>query len=163
MKSRSFYKYLFNCFLLTIPILTWNILLTDQLAKTNKSDLLLQSISPIIVYGENIVRIVVFTMLAFMPIKITKTIQKKGLLLFLFGTVIYFCSWLVLIYYPESSWSKSPLGVLSPAYTPVLWLIGIGLMGDRLYFNLPYKRWVFISLVIVFLIFHNIHTYQIYF
>ncbi len=163
MKSTYIYKYLFNCFLLTIPILIWNVLLTDQLPKTTKPAIILQNISPLIIYGENIVRVIVFALMVFMPLKISKPIQKRGLLLFLFGTLIYFASWLVLIYYPDSLWSKSTLGVLSPAYTPVLWLIGIGLIGDTFYFNLPYKRWIFISLSVIFLVFHNIHTYKIYF
>ena len=163
MKSTSLYKYIFNCFVLTIPILIWNILLTDKLPKTTKPEILMQNISPFIIYAENIVRIIVFTMMAIIPIRISKKIQKQGLLLFLFGTIIYFASWLVLIYYPDSLWSKSTLGILSPAYTPVLWLIGIGLIGDTFYFNLPYKRWIFISLSILFLVFHNIHTYKIYF
>lgn len=163
MKSTKLYKYIFNCFVLTIPILIWNILLTDKLPKTTKPEILIQNISPFIVYTENITRIIVFTMMAFMPIQLLKPIQRKGLLLFIIGTIIYFVSWLLLIYYPDSVWSKSALGVLSPAYTPVLWLIGIGLIGDSFYFNFPYKRWIFISLSIVFLVFHNIHTYKIYF
>jgi hypothetical protein len=163
MRPTYFYKYIYNCFILTIPILTWNILLTDQLPKTTKPDIELQNISPFVIYGENIARVIVFTLMVFMPIQISKTIQRQGLILFLFGTILYFASWLVLIYYPDSSWSKSTLGILSPAYTPVLWLIGIALIGDTFYFNLPYKRWIFISLSVIFLVFHNIHTYQIYF
>lgn len=163
MKTTKFYKYIFNCFVLTIPILIWNILLTDKLPKTTKPEILIQNISPFIIYAENIVRVIVFTLMAFMPIKISKRIQKQGLLLFIVGMVINFGSWLVLIYYPDSVWSKSVLGILSPAYTPALWLIGIGLIGDSFYFNLPYKRWIFISLSIIFLLFHNIHTYKIYF
>ena len=163
MKSTKLYKYFLNCFAITIPILIWNILFTDKLPKTTKPEILIQNISPFIIYAENIIRIILFTMMAFMPIQISKPIQKKGLLLFITGTFIYFISWLVLIYYPDSLWSKSALGVLSPAYTPALWFVGIGLIGDRFYFNLPYKRWVFISLSIIFLIFHNIHTYKIYF
>ena len=163
MKPTSFKKYFLNCFVLTIPILVWNILLTDKLPKTTKPEILIQHISQLITYPENIIRIIVFAMMAFMPIQVSKTIQKQGLFLFVFGTLIYFTSWLILIYYPESMWSKSAFGVLSPAYTPALWLIGIGLIGDRFYFNLPYKRWIFISLSIIFLIFHNVHTYEIYF
>ena len=163
MKASNLHKYLLNCFVLTLPILVWNILLTDKLPKTTKPDILIQHISPWITYPENSIRIIIFTMMALMPLKTSKTIQKQGLALFIFGTLLYFASWLVLIYYPESYWSKSILGVLSPAYTPTLWLIGIGLIGDSFYFNWPYKRWVFISLVLLFLVFHNIHTYQIYF
>ena len=163
MKITKPYKYLLNCFVLTIPILIWNILLTDKLPKTIKPEILIQNISPFIVYTENIIRILVFTMMAFMPIQISKTIQKQGLLLFIIGTLIYFISWLLLIYFPDSVWSKSVLGILSPAYTPVLWLIGIGLIGDSFYFNLHYKRWLFVLLSIIFLVFHNIHAYKIYF
>ncbi|MCY7293156.1 MAG: hypothetical protein LH615_13340 [Ferruginibacter sp.] len=163
MKTTNFYKYFFNFFILTIPILIWNILLTNKLPETTKPEILLQNISPFLIYGENIIRVTVFALMVFMPIQISKKIQKQGLLLFLFGTLLYFASWLVLIYYPDSLWSKSTFGVLSPAYTPLLWLIGIGLIGDSFYFNLPYNRWIFISLSIVFLVFHNIHTYKIYF
>ena len=125
MKSTKLYKYFLNCFAITIPILIWNILFTDKLPKTTKPEILIQNISPLIIYAENIIRIIVFTMMAFMPIQISKPIQRKGLLLFILGTIIYFISWLVLIYYPDSLWSKSPLGVLSPAYTPAFWLVGI--------------------------------------
>jgi len=92
MKATNFYKYFLNCFVLTIPILVWNILLTDKLPKTTKPEILIQYISPFITYPENIIRIIVFTMMAFMPIKISKTIQKQGLVLFVFGTLIYFAS-----------------------------------------------------------------------
>ena len=163
MKSTKPFKYFLNCFVLTIPILIWNIVLTNDLPKTTKPESVLQSIPPFIIYAENIIRIIVFTMMFFMPIQISKKIQKQGLLLFIFGTLVYFASWLFLIYYPDSLWSKSIFGVLSPAYTPAIWLIGIGLIGDSFYFNLPYKRWVFVSLSILFLFFHNIHTYKIYF
>lgn len=163
MSTPKFYKYFLNCFLLTMPILIWNILLTDQLPKTTKPEIVLQNISPLVSYGENIARVIVFALMVFMPLKISNTTQKQGLLLFLLGTIIYFASWLVLIYLPDSLWSKSTLGVLSPAYTPVIWLVGIGLIGNSFYFKVPYKRWIFISLSIIFLVFHNIHTYKIYF
>lgn len=91
-----------------------------------------------------------------------KTIQNKGLVLYVIGTLLYFASWLMLMYFPNSTWSKSALGLLSPAYTPLFWLIGIGLIGDSLYFNIPYRRWWYFFIVIVFLIFHNWHTYLIY-
>jgi len=137
--------------------------LTDRLPQITKPEMLIQNISPFIINAENIFRVIIFAMMVFMPIQISKTIQKQGLLLFLFGTLLYFASWLVLIYNPHSLWSTSVFGVLSPAYTPVLWLIGIGLIGDTFYFNLPYKPWIFISLSVIFLVFHNIHTYKIYF
>jgi len=78
MKTTTLYKYIFNCFFLTIPILIWNILLTDRLPQITKPEMLIQNISPFIIYAENIIRIVVFTMMAFMPIKYQKQFNGRG-------------------------------------------------------------------------------------
>jgi hypothetical protein len=43
--------------------------------------------------------------------------------------LIYFASWLPLIYARETAWSKSAAGLLAPAYTPLIWLAGIALVG----------------------------------
>ena len=104
-----------------------------------------------------------FTFIFLMPLRISTTAQKKGFALYVAGTLVYFASWLILMYFPKSMWSKSVLGLLGPAYTPLFWLIGIGLIGDSLYLNIPYSRWLYFLVVIVFLIFHNWHTYLIYF
>jgi len=74
MKTTTLYKYIFNCFVLTIPILIWNILLTNKLPKTTKPEMLIQKISPFIINVENILRVIIFAMMVFMPIQISKTI-----------------------------------------------------------------------------------------
>ena len=88
--------------------------------------------------------------------------QKKGLVIYITGVLLYFTSWIILIFSPNNLWSNTLVGFMAPAYTPLLWLAGIGLIGDSFYFNLPYKRFVFILLSIIFLLFHNTHTYIIY-
>jgi hypothetical protein len=98
-----------------------------------------------------------------MPLKISTNTQKKGFALYAAGTLLYFTSWLMLIYFPNSMWSKSVFGFLAPAYTPLFWLIGIGFIGNALHFNLPYWKGLFFPVVIIFSIFHNWHTYLIYF
>ncbi len=156
-------KYLFNCFLLTIPILVWNILLANKLPKSSVLETLLNNIPSFLLYGENISRTIMFILIFLMPLRISTTAQKKGVALFVAGTLVYFASWLILIYFPNSSWSNSVPGLLAPSYTPLLWLTGIGLIGDALFFKIPYKRWIYFVVVILFLIFHNWHTYLIYF
>lgn len=98
-----------------------------------------------------------------MPLRVSTSLQKKGLVLYVIGTVVYFASWLLLILAPESAWSRSAIGFAAPAFTPALWLLGIGLIGDSLYFNVPYKRWMFIVVAAVFLILHNTHTLIVFF
>lgn len=163
MKLKSIKKYVFTCFLLTIPILFWDYMFTDRLPKAFQPESFWKDIPSFIVNVENISRLIMFVFISFMPIKIVTPIQKKGLVLYVIGTLLYFVSWLILMYFPNSVWSKSVLGLLAPAYTPLFWLIGIGLIGNSFYFNIPFKRWLYFLVVIIFLIFHNWHTYLIYF
>jgi len=162
MEFKTFQKYFFNCFLLTIPILLWDYVFTDSLPKAFQAENFSKGIPAFMINIENGSRLLMFIFISLMPIEILKPIQKKGLVLYVIGTLLYFASWLMLMYFPNSTWSESALGLLSPAYTPLFWLIGIGLIGDSLYFNIPYRRWWYFFIVIVFLFFHNWHTYLIY-
>jgi len=156
-------KYSLNCFLLTIPIMLWNVFLTKKLPEAFQPEIFWDDIPSFLTFGENISRIIVFTLTFLMPLSILTSTQKKGLFLYISGSILYFASWLILIYFPESGWSNSILGFMAPAYTPFLWLTGIGLIGNSYYFNLTYRRWQFIGTSLVFLMFHNFHTLTIYF
>ncbi|WP_373551171.1 hypothetical protein [Haliscomenobacter sp.] len=162
MEFKTFQKYFFNCFLLTIPVLLWDYAFTDRLPQVFQAENFSKGIPSFIINIENGSRLLMFIFISLIPIEMLKPIQKKGLVLYVIGTLLYFASWLMLMYFPNSTWSKSALGLLSPAYTPLFWLVGIGLIGDSLYFNIPYRRWWYFFIVIVFLIFHNWHTYLIY-
>lgn len=163
MKVDAIKKYLLNCFLLTIPIIVWNIVLTSKLPQAYQPEIFWKDIPNWLKYAENISRILVFMLIFLMPLSISTLTQKRGLILYLVGTILYFASWLVLIYFPDSKWSSNIFGFMAPAYTPLLWLTGIGFIGNSFYFNLPYKRWFFILAAIIFLIFHNFHAITIYF
>lgn len=163
MNFKIIRKYLFNCFLLTIPILVWNLILTNKLPKAFQPETFWNNIPSFLTYGENISRTIVFLFTLLMPLSIVKPTQKKGVILYVTGVVLYVASWLILISFPNSIWSNSLLGFIAPAFTPLFWLIGIGLIGDSFYFNLPYRRWFFILTSIIFLVFHNMHAYTIYF
>jgi hypothetical protein len=163
MKSQVLKKYFFNCFLLTIPVLLWDYIFTDKLPKAFQPEIFWKDIPSFITYGENISRLMMFIFISFMPLTVVTSKQRWGMLLYVAGTLLYFTAWVILIYFPNTIWSNSVPGLLAPAYTPLFWLIGIGLIGDALYFNIPFKRWLYFLVVITFLIFHNWHTYLIYF
>jgi len=141
----------------------WNVFLIKKLPKAFQPEIFWDDIPSFLTYGENISRIIVFILTFLMPLSILTSTQKKGLFLYISGSILYFASWLILIYFPDSGWSNSILGFMAPAYTPFLWLTGIGLIGNSFYFNLSYKRWQFIGTSLVFLAFHNIHSLTIYF
>ena len=54
------------------------------------------------------------------------------------------------------------LGFLAPAYTPLLWLIGIGLLGENFYFSVRYRPLYYIAPAVLFLIFHCTHVAIVY-
>ena len=156
-------KYFFNCFLLLIPILVWNVILSKQLPQAFQPSFFWDRIPLLVKYGENISRMIVFGLTCFMPLPIITATTKKGWWLYIFGTIVYFASWIVLIHFPTSSWSRSWWGFVAPAYTPLLWLLGISLLGRSFYFNLPYKHWFFMISALIFLAFHIYHTSLIFF
>ncbi len=68
------------------------------------------------------------------------------------------------MFLPDTVWSLSLLGYAAPAYTPIIWLLGIGLLGKELVIKkIPYNRIVFITLSIVFVVFHMAHAVIAYF
>ena len=76
--------------------------------------------------------------------------------------MLYLLSWIPLMIAPESGWSTSWPGFVAPAYTPLLWLTGLGLIGRRLYVRSPYQRWMYIALASGFIAFHVTHTSIVY-
>ncbi len=97
-----------------------------------------------------------------MPLMIETSRQKIGLGIYLVGVAIYFLSWVMQIYFPESSWSISLFGFLAPAYTTVIFLIGIGLIGDSLFLKIPYKSIIYILISTTFVVVHTAHAYIVY-
>jgi hypothetical protein len=162
MTIASIRPYWANCFLLTIPVLIWDLLLTDKLPEAYQPEVFWHDIPSWITYGESISRTIVFVLTLLMPIRMASSLPKRSLFLYLAGLLIYFASWLPLIYFPASSWSNSLPGFMASAYTPVLWLTGIGLMGNSFYFNVSFHRWYFLSIALLFSLFHIVHTHLIY-
>lgn len=162
MKPTVILKFLLNCFLLIVPVLILNLLWANSLPPMLQVEFFWQDIPPAIAYGENISRLVVNILPVFMPLRISTKRQRTGLAIYLIGIFIYFLAWMLVVYFPHSAWSTSSIGATAPAWTSLLWLIGIGLIGDSLYLPIPYRSWVYISLSVIFAIFHTLHTAIVY-
>jgi hypothetical protein len=59
-------------------------------------------------------------------------------------------------------WSQSYLGFMGPAITPIVWLIGIGLIGNEFHFKFFNKQWIFLFLSILFVFVHSFHSHLAY-
>jgi len=77
-----------------------------------------------------VTRIVVFAFPLLLPLQVKDTWGKIGRIIHILGTLIYFASWLSLIFTPGTAWSNSNLGLLAARLTPFLSFLGIALIGQ---------------------------------
>jgi len=150
-------KYINNCFLLFIPILVFNILFFKKLPSHY-----LKNISHPIIILETIARIITMAFSIIMAINIQIKTGKIGLMIYIIGSIIYLTSYFIEIYFPNALFSRKVIFVLAPYWTSVIWLTGIGLVGNRLSINVPYHFAVYLVLSIIFATIHTIHGYLCY-
>ena len=155
-------NYISNCFLLLIPVLLWNIFLVEYLPKGYSPEYFDKDIPSLVTYGEQILRIAVFLFPLLMVLSLKTRRQKIGFLIYILGLVIYFMSWIMLIVYPESNWSTSLIGFMAPAFTTLIFFVGIRLIGEKSFINIPYLSQSYIVISIVFVFVHSAHTYIVY-
>lgn len=155
-------RHFISCGLLLLPILAWNIALIARLPSSISKPEVWRAIPPPLAFAENSLRILVFAVPFLMPLHVSTRRQKGGMALFVVGTLVYFASWLPLIAVPQSSWATSAAGFLAPAYTPVLWLLGLALLGQKLSWGSSYRPWMYAVLSMLFLAAHISHAIIVY-
>jgi len=150
-------KYINNCFLFFVPILVFNILFFKKLPSHY-----LKNISHPIIRAETITRIITIAFSTIMVINIQNKTEKIGLMIYIIGAIIYFTSYFIEIYFPNTLFGKNIIFILAPYWTSVIWLMGIGLVGNKLFINIPYHFIIYIILSIIFATIHTIHGYLCY-
>ena len=154
----SILPYFQNCFLLLLPILAWNVIFMKVLPPPFQKNTFWHNIPSYIRIPENLLRLIVFLFPLFMKFSLSEPHQWLGLILYLLGMCLYFWSWIMLINFPKSSWSKSIWGFTAPAYLTIIWFSGIGLIGSTLFINVPYHYSVYLFISLLFVIVHTSHT-----
>jgi hypothetical protein len=162
MKPTAVFKYLLNCFLLILPVLGLNVLWAGRLPPPWQFGNFWRDIPPAIAYGERMASLAVNVLPVFMPLRLSSKRQRRGFALYLFGALAYLLAWVAMVYFPASAWSTSLIGSTATAWTSLLWLVGIGLIGDSLYLPIPYHPWVYVSLAVIFAAFHTLHAVIVY-
>ena len=145
-KHRSRFKQILsNGFLLLIPILVWNLVFWSKLPQAYSDD---QNVSSWLLVIETGLRIAVFGLPLFLTMHLANQKNKVGFILYLFGSLLYFGAWLLVIFWPETAVATHPFVSLAPYYTPLLFFTGLGLMGN----SPPY--------ILAAVLFTLIHTYH---
>lgn len=132
------------------------------LPRTFRQEVFWDGIPWALMAAENTFRVMVFALPFLMPIRLDGKASRRGSLLFLIGLLVYVASWLLLIFSPDSVWSRSAAGFLAPAYTPALWLGGLAQIGQRLYWGNWYRPWMYLVLCLLFEIAHVSHAALVY-
>jgi len=150
-----------NGYVPLIPIIIWNYIFMSKLPLIYQTQSFNHDIPFLITVGENIFRSVIFILPLFFKVSISESRQRKGLVVFVIGVLLYFVSWLTLVYMPASTWSDNIFVFSSPAYTPIIWLVGLSMMVERCYF-FRYSKWHYIVPAILFSIFHIYHSIYVF-
>ena len=160
--ANKFSRYATSCGLLLIPAIAWNLAFTSTLMPPSAMAEFRRDIPTSLVLIENVLRALVFALPFAMPLEIATKLERRALLVFVLGTLVYFASWLVLMYWPRSAWSLSILGSLAPAYTPILWLPSLAMLGKRLFWGHFYRWWMYLLICVGFLAAHITHAAIVY-
>ena len=141
-------KILSSSYLFIIPILLFNFIFGPKLADVgylvNPQDIgLLGTV-------ELVLRIVIFIIPLFLFFDIHDSFFIRNLMIYIFGVILYFICWILIIYFPEAIVTRSWFVQLGPAYFPIIWLTGLALMC-RSYFFIPVS--------LLFTCVHTISTY----
>ncbi|NDJ77577.1 MAG: hypothetical protein GYB65_15105 [Chloroflexi bacterium] len=83
-----------------VPLLLWNIFFTSQLPSEISSGFD-EGIPTWILLGESVFRIAIFALPIFVRINISTPVGRRGLVVFLAGTVVYFAAWIPLMVAPD--------------------------------------------------------------
>lgn len=139
----------FNGFWLLLPLLIWNLVYGPKIADPR---IAADAHSPAwLLIAENIARMAVFILPLLIPLQLREPLSKVGLAVYSVGTLIYFASWLPLLFATSSAWSNSTLGLLAPRLTPFLCFLGIALVGNS---------WTYGILALMFIAIHTWHGIQ---
>ena len=153
--------FLSSCFWLLIPAFLWNLLLWRYLPPEFQKETW-DDIPRWLSLMENAARIIVFLFSAVLLLQVRTAVQVAGLAMYGAGSLVYFASWIPQIRHPGGRWSRSLPGFCAPAYTPLVWLAGIALMGQRMLFDVWYRFWIYILLSVAFVGLHTFHAVSVH-
>lgn len=150
-------RYLLSGFLLLLPVLAFNAVFAGALPEPFQPETFWRDIPGGLAWIENAARIGTLVLPVLMPIPLPA--RPGGWWLYSVGIAAYLASWLMLMLLPASGWSTSIVGFAAPAFTPALWLGGIGLVGRP---DWPMVRWAYFACCAIFIAAHVAHTLLVF-
>lgn len=139
----------YNLYWFLLPIFVWNIIFAQKLTSVGyMSQPIDLGVLGII---ENILRFGTFAWPIFMVFDPKNKHFKKHLIFYIVGVTLYFTSWLIIMFMPQSALANTWLIKLAPAYTTTIWFYALGKLGQSKYYN---------YLSLTFVLIHTINAFS---
>jgi len=155
------FEYFRNCFLLFIPVLVWNILLYKRLPEFYQAEKW-DAIPGLLDKAENLFRFFAFALPLGLRLEISGTVELYGLVLYVIGVLVYFVSWFIQIRFPDSRLAGTGFSRMAPAWTTIVWLVGIGLIGRSNFFGIRNGTVLYLAVVVTFVSIHTYHAWYVW-
>ncbi|MFT6657169.1 MAG: hypothetical protein ACJAZW_000315 [Maritalea sp.] len=156
-------NFLRSCIWLWVPPLVVSFAFWPNLGASYQPEVFWADIPPLLGIVENVSRFLTIGLSTFMLFEVGSRKQRLGLLIYVVGMALYVASQWAIVVAPQGSWSTSYFGFLAPAYTPVFWIVGIGMIGQKLVFPFAaWRSWMFFSVSGIFLVAHNAHAVLVF-
>jgi hypothetical protein len=117
---------LLNNGLFLIPPLLWNVIFASKLPSIYSEG----TVPGPLLWTENILRFSTMIYPIFIPINTNNENFEIGLITYSIGIALYFTSWSIMMFSDNEKAKNSIFIKLAPAYTPLIWLLGISIMSD---------------------------------
>jgi len=141
--------------LLVLPILALNFAFAGELPAAYQAEIFDAGLPPWLPPTENALRLALFGLMVVLPVQS----NRAGWAVFSLGVLAYAGSWAAVILAAGSAWTQSWVGFTAPAWTPALWLTGIGLLArPRSVPALGLVKPVYVALAASFLLAHVSHA-----
>ncbi|AVX03210.1 hypothetical protein MXMO3_00677 [Maritalea myrionectae] len=123
--------YLRSCIWLWVPPLLASFAFWPHLGVAYQPEEFWRDIPVLLGMVENVTRICIIAFSTIMVINWCTRPQRIGFLIYAVGIALYVaCQWII-VSAPTGWWATSLIGFLAPSYTPLIWIFGIGLIGDQ--------------------------------
>ena len=125
---------------------------------TYRADTFTRGIPASLLTAESTLRALVIAVALVMPVSRSSTPRPLGIAVYLIGLGAYTASWALLWLATGSAWSRSPIGLTAPAWTPAVWLAGVAMLTGHVR-GLPWSQpWMYLVLCVAFLGVHITHV-----
>ena len=146
-----------------IPILIWNWMFYGFLPSAYQEGGGWEVFPSFLVMAESVLRIITFGLLAFMVLEVESRFQYAGLLIYYGGVILYLIVWTFQMVHPDARWSQSLIGFSALAWSPLLWLIGIGMMSKVYLKKYSILLPIYYIVATLFILVHTLHALIVFF